>query len=91
MGCKFQLITLAVFPTLNYSTFQLAEGDRHRATEGCAKLLGPEFVAEKHGYSASRHQQEVGTGYVDDVAQVIAASLCSATTLRGSTEREQCH
>jgi isocitrate lyase len=54
-------------------------------------LQEAEFAAEKHGYSATKHQHEVGTGYFDDVAQVIAAGLSSTTALRGSTEQEQFH
>jgi hypothetical protein len=89
MGYKFQFVTLAGFQALNYSMFQLARGYRDRGMEAYAELQEAEFAAEKHGYSATKHQQEVGTGYFDDVAQVIAAGLSSTTALRGSTEQEQ--
>ncbi len=91
MGYKFQFVTLAGFHALNYSMFQLARGYRDRGMEAYAELQEAEFAAEKHGYSATRHQHEVGTGYFDDVAQVIAAGLSSTTALRGSTEQEQFH
>ena len=91
MGYKFQFVTLAGFHALNYSMFQLAQGCRDRGMEAYAELQEAEFAAEKNGYSATRHQQEVGTGYFDDVAQVIAVGLSSTTALRGSTEQEQFH
>ena len=91
MGYKFQFVTLAGFHALNYSMFQLAQGCRDRGMEAYAELQDAEFAAEKHGYSATKHQYEVGTGYFDDVAQVIAVGLSSTTALRGSTEHEQFH
>src|SRR5437762_833084 len=91
MGYKFQFVTLAGFHALNYSMFQLARGYRDRGMEAYADLQEAEFAAEKHGYSATKHQHEVGAGYFDDVAQVIAAGLSSTTALRGSTEQEQFH
>jgi isocitrate lyase len=91
MGYKFQFVTLAGFHALNYSMFQLAQGCGDRGMEAYAELQEAEFAAEKHGYSATKHQHEVGTGYFDDVAQVIAAGQCSTTALRGSTEQEQFH
>ena len=91
MGYKFQFVTLAGFHALNYSMFQLARGYRDRGMEAYAELQEAEFAAEKHGYSATNHQHEVGTGYFDDVAQVIAVGLSSTTALRGSTEHEQFH
>jgi isocitrate lyase len=91
MGYKFQFVTLADFHALNYTMFQLARDYRDRGMEAYAELQELEFAAEKHGYSAIRHQHEVGTGYFDDVAQVIAAGHSSTTALRGSTEREQFH
>jgi isocitrate lyase len=59
--------------------------------EAYAELQEAEFAAEKHRYSATKHQQEAGTGYFDDDAQIIADGLSSATALRGSTEHEQFH
>jgi isocitrate lyase len=91
MGYKFQFVTLTGFHAFNYSVSQLARSYRDRRMEANAELQEAEFAAEKHGYRATRHQHEVGTGYFDDVAQVIAAGLSSATALRGSTEREQFH
>jgi isocitrate lyase len=91
MGYKFQFVTLAGFHALNYSMFQLAQRCRDRGMEAYAELQEAEFAAEKHGYSATKHQHEVGTGYFDDVAQVIAVGLSSTTALRGSTEHEQFH
>jgi isocitrate lyase len=91
MGYKFQFVTLAGFHALNYSMFQLAQGYRDRGMEAYAELQEAEFAAEKHGYSATKHQHEVGTGYFDDVAQVIAAGQSSTTALQGSTEQEQFH
>jgi isocitrate lyase len=91
MGYKFQFVTLAGFHALNYSMFQLARGYRDRGMEAYAELQEAEFAAEKHGYSATKHQHEVGTGYFYDVAQVIEVGLSSTTALRGSTEHEQFH
>src|ERR1700730_16288392 len=91
MGYKFQFVTLAGFHALNYSMFQLAHGYRDRGMEAYAELQEAEFAAEKHGYSATKHQHEVGTTYFDDVAQVIAAGQSSTTALQGSTEQEQFH
>ena len=87
IGYKFQFVTLAGFHALNYSMFQLARGYRDRGMEAYSELQEQEFAAEKHGYSATRHQHEVGTGYFDEVAQVMS----STTALRGSTEQEQFH
>ena len=69
--------------------FELVQGCRDLGMEAYSELQEQEFAAEKHGYSATRHQHEVGTGYFDDVAQVIAAGHSSTTALRGSTEQEQ--
>src|SRR5947207_3239916 len=91
MGYKFKFVTLAGFHALNYNMFHLARDYRDRGMEAYAELQEAEFAAEKHGYSATKHQHEVGTGYFDDVAQVIAAGLSSTTALRGSTEKKQCH
>jgi len=91
MGYKFQFVTPAGFRALNYSMFQLVQGCRDRGMEAYSELQEAEFAAEKHGYSATKHQHEVGTGYFDDVAQVIAAGHSSTTALQGSTEQEQFH
>jgi isocitrate lyase len=91
MGYKFQFVTLAGFHALNYSMFELALGYRDHGMAAYSKLQQSEFAMEKHGYSATRHQREVGTGYFDEVAQVIAGGLSSTTALTGSTEAEQFH
>ena len=91
MGYKFQFVTLAGFHALNYSMFQLARGYRDRGMEAYSELQELEFAAEKHGHNAIRHQHEVGNGYFDDVAQVIAAGHFSTTALRRSTGHEQFH
>ncbi len=89
MGYKFQFVTLAGFHALNYSMFQLALGYRDRGMAAYAELQTGEFAAEAQGYTATRHQREVGTGYFDEVAQVIAGGESSTTALHGSTEQEQ--
>jgi isocitrate lyase len=91
MGYKFQFVTLAGFRALNHSMFQLSQRRRDRGMEAYAELREAEFAAEMHGYSATKHQYEVGTGHFNDVAQVIAVGLSSTTALRGSTEHEQFH
>ena len=91
MGYKFQFITLAGFHALNYSMFQLARGYKERGMSAYAELQEAEFAAEAHGYTATRHQREVGTGYFDEVSQVISAGESSTTALHGSTESEQFH
>ncbi len=91
MGYKFQFVTLAGFHALNYSMFNLACGYRDRGMEAYSELQEAEFAAESLGYTATKHQHEVGTGYFDDVAQVIAAGQSSTTALHGSTEEEQFH
>lgn len=89
MSYKFQFVTLTGFHALNYGMFRLARGYRDRGVEAYSELQELEFAAEKHGYSATRHQHEGGTSYFDDVAQVIAAGHSSTTASRGSTEQEQ--
>ncbi len=89
MGYKFQFITLAGFHALNYSMFQLARGYKASQMAAYVQLQEQEFAAEKDGYTATKHQREVGTGYFDEVAQVIAGGAASTTALTGSTEAEQ--
>jgi isocitrate lyase len=91
LGYKFQFITLAGFHALNFSMFQLARDYRERGMLAYADLQTAEFSAERFGYTATKHQREVGAGYFDDVAQVIAQGSSSTTALAGSTEREQFH
>ena len=89
MGYKFQFVTLAGFHSLNYSMFELARGYGERGMAAYVELQEAEFAAEKHGYTATRHQREVGAGYFDEVAQVVAGGTASTTALTGSTEEEQ--
>jgi isocitrate lyase len=89
MGYKFQFVTLAGFHALNASMFNLARGYRDHGMAAYAALQEAEFAAEPEGYSATRHQREVGTGYFDLVAQIIAGGKSSTTALGGSTEAEQ--
>jgi isocitrate lyase len=90
MGYKFQFVTLAGFHTLNYSMFDLARAYRETGMTAYSALQEREFgLAATAGYSAVTHQKFVGTGYFDDVAQVISAGHASTTALSGSTEEEQ--
>ncbi|MDF2682836.1 MAG: isocitrate lyase [Brevibacillus sp.] len=89
LGYKFQFVTLAGFHALNYGMFELARGYRDRGMAAYSELQQAEFGSEVHGYTATRHQREVGTGYFDEIAQVIAGGTSSTTALSGSTEEEQ--
>ncbi|MDN9011909.1 isocitrate lyase [Brevibacillus laterosporus] len=89
MGYKFQFVTLAGFHALNHSMFELAHGYRDRGMAAYSELQQAEFASEQKGYTATRHQREVGTGYFDEVAQVISGGTSSTTALHGSTEEEQ--
>ncbi len=89
MGYKFQFITLAGFHALNYSMFDLADSYRERGMSAYVALQEREFAAEDRGYSATRHQREVGAGYFDEVTQVLSGRHSSITALTGSTEEEQ--
>jgi len=88
-GYKFQFITLAGFHALNYSMFQLARGYAARDMTAYVELQTDEFNAESVGYTATKHQREVGTGYFDELTQVIAGGNSSLSALHGSTEQEQ--
>jgi len=89
MGYKFQFVTLAGFHSLNYSMFRLAHDYKDRGMAAYSDLQEAEFAAEPDGYTATKHQREVGAGYFDEVAQLIAGGTSSTTALRGSTEQEQ--
>lgn len=91
MGYKFQFITLAGFHSLNYSMFELASAYREAGMTGYVSLQDKEFAAESRGFTAVKHQREVGTGYFDQVAQTIAGSDLSTGAMHGSTEQEQFH
>ena len=89
MGYKFQFITLAGFHSLNHSMFQLARGYREQQMTASVALQEAEFGAEPQGYTATKHQREVGAGYFDDVTQTVTAGQSSVTAMKGSTEESQ--
>lgn len=89
MGYKFQFITLAGFHSLNYSMFDLAHGYARHNMSAFVALQQAEFAAAERGFTAVKHQREVGTGYFDAVTQCIEGSQASTTALKGSTENEQ--
>jgi isocitrate lyase len=91
MGYKFQFITLAGFHALNYSMFELAKAYKAMGMTGYVTLQDKEFAAEKDGFTAVKHQREVGTGYFDMVAQTVAGGELSTRALKGSTEEAQFH
>ncbi len=88
-GYAFQFITLAGFHALNYSMFKLALGYKERGMTAYSALQQDEFAFESAGYTATKHQREVGTGYFDEVAQAISGGQSSTTALTGSTEEDQ--
>ena len=89
MGYKFQFVTLAGFHELNHGMFRLARGYRDRGMAAYARLQQQEFGDEAAGYTAIRHQHEVGTGYFDEVARLISGGTASTIALKGSTEAAQ--
>jgi isocitrate lyase len=89
MGYKFQFITLAGFHSLNYSMFHLAHGYARQQMSAFVELQEAEFAAAERGFTAVKHQREVGTGYFDAVTQAIQQGQSSTTALAGSTEDEQ--
>ena len=89
MGYKYQFITLAGFHSLNYSMFHLAHGYARRHMSSFVELQEAEFAAAELGFTAVKHQREVGTGYFDAVTQAIQQGQSSTTALHGSTEAEQ--
>jgi isocitrate lyase len=89
MGYKFQFVTLAGFHALNFSMFELARGYRDSQMSAYVALQQAEFAAEGTGYTATKHQREVGAGYFDDVTQTVTAGQSSITALKGSTEEAQ--
>ncbi|BCL76225.1 isocitrate lyase [Jeongeupia sp. HS-3] len=91
MGYKFQFITLAGFHALNYGMFNLAHGYARTGMSAFVELQQAEFAAADRGFTAVKHQREVGTGYFDSVTQVIQQGQSSTTALTGSTEEEQFH
>jgi isocitrate lyase len=89
MGYKFQFVTLAGFHSLNLSMFDLADGYRDRGMAAYSEMQQREFAAESRGFTATRHQREVGTGYFDQVAVTISAGQSSTTAMGESTETDQ--
>jgi len=89
MGYRFQFITLAGFHALNHGMFELAGAYREEGMTAYARLQTREFEAEARGYTATRHQREVGTGYFDAVSETLSAGLASTLALTGSTEAHQ--
>jgi isocitrate lyase len=89
MGYKFQFITLAGFHSLNYGMFELAHGYAREGMTAFVRLQQAEFAAAEQGFTAVKHQREVGTGYFDEVTQAVQAGKSSTTALHGSTEDEQ--
>ena len=89
MGYKFQFVTLAGFHSLNHGMYELARGYKDRGMAAYSELQQAEFGSEAHGYSATRHQREVGTGYFDQVAMTLSGGQSSTTALADSTEAAQ--
>jgi len=89
MGYKFQFVTLAGFHSLNHGMFELARQYKDRGMAAYSELQQAEFDSEVNGYTATRHQREVGTGYFDEVATIVSGGTSSTTALAGSTEAEQ--
>jgi isocitrate lyase len=89
MGYRFQFITLAGFHALNASMFELARGYAERGMSAYVELQGHEFALEEHGYTATRHQREVGAGWFDEIAQAVSGGASSTLALVGSTEQAQ--
>ncbi len=89
LGYRFQFITLAGFHALNHGMFELADAYRGEGMTAYARLQEAEFGAEARGYTATRHQREVGTGYFDAVSETLSAGLASTLALTGSTEASQ--
>ena len=89
MGFRFQFVTLAGFHALNHSMFSLARGYRERHMSAYVDLQRAEFASESEGYTATRHQREVGAGYFDAVSEIVAGGDSSTTALSGSTEEAQ--
>jgi len=89
MGYRFQFVTLAGFHALNYSMYELARQFKEEGMPAYSRLQQSEFAAESNGYTATKHQHEVGTGYFDEVVKVITSGQASTTALDGSTEAAQ--
>jgi isocitrate lyase len=91
MGYKFQFITLAGFHSLNHGMFELARNYRERGMAAYSELQQAEFASEAHGYTATRHQREVGVSYFDAIATAASGGRSSTTAMAHSTEAAQFH
>ena len=91
MGYKYQFITLAGFHNLSLTTFELARAYAEHGMAAYSRLQQAEFAAEKQGFSATRHQREVGTSYFDAVAMTVSGGESATTAMAGSTETAQFH
>lgn len=91
LGYKYQFVTLAGWHSINFHTFELAKGYKEEGMSAYVRLQNKEFAAEKDGYTATKHQREVGTGYFDQVLMAITGGTASTAALAGSTENEQFH
>ncbi|WP_342599731.1 isocitrate lyase [Psychrobacillus sp. FSL H8-0483] len=89
MGYKFQFVTLAGFHALNHSMFELAHDYKTNGMAAYSKLQQAEFSSEANGYTATKHQREVGTGYFDEISQIVSGGTSSTTAMKGSTEVAQ--
>ena len=89
MGYKFQFVTLAGFHALNHSMFELAHEYKTNGMAAYSKLQQAEFANEAKGYTATKHQREVGTGYFDEISQIVSGGTSSTTAMKGSTEVAQ--
>jgi isocitrate lyase len=91
LGYRFQFVTLAGFHQVNAGMFELASGYARHGMTAYVELQQREFELEAEGYTATRHQREVGTGYFDDITRTISLGQSSTCALDGSTESEQFH
>ncbi|MBN8586711.1 MAG: isocitrate lyase [Rhodothermia bacterium] len=91
MGYKFQFITLAGFHALNYGMFDLAYGYARNQMPAFVELQNKEFAAADRGFTAVKHQREVGTGFFDEITNIVSGGMASTTALAGSTEADQFH
>ncbi|MBC8074128.1 MAG: isocitrate lyase, partial [Deltaproteobacteria bacterium] len=89
MGYKFQFVTLAGFHSLNFGMYELARAYGERGMSAYSELQQQEFAAEVHGYTATRHQREVGTGYFDEVSKIVTGGQGSTLAMASSTESAQ--
>lgn len=91
LGYKFQFVTLAGFHSLNHGMFELALEYGKRGMEAYSELQSAEFASEAKGYTATKHQREVGTGYFDAISTIASAGASSTLALVNSTEAQQFH